>query len=1011
VIPVADSRRAGLGAALRRGALLAALAALLALPSARDARAQASAAPAVEIVGPGRLSEGRLHQWSVFMPRRHLAEGPEGYTPNGLDAPADGAPLPTTWERPVAFHWDFGDGTRVVTGERATAGHRYEDDGAFTITVRAVDTVGREVVGTKPVTVTNRPPGRVELFAVEVDPAESLFELSAETADVAGDPLTIEWDFGDGEKAEGPLPERWKVRHAFPLPGRYPVAVKVEDGDGATREATTHVVSRGGSAQEETSVDALEDDGPTTRNTVSRFDATISGSLAASLSGEVRSLAGLHLSPVDGGRRCRFLLTAWDPTHLASVAVILDLPGLPEGKGARYTFRPGRVDLNLDPTAERYAFTRRGLLQGFADSTLAERISLPGNVLPEETRKAVGDVAGIEPAPRAEPGDPRPAPAVSPFGLEEHEGFRASGGTLELTFVPGDRATARFDLTLANLDRKSPHPVLSFEGSFALDLAAARRDGVMLHDRCAPARFEVEEVRPEPGTRHSDGRNQWVTVRFSEALDPATLNEETFQLTRPDSSGTPVPVEARLHRRGSQALLVPTRPLRAGVRHTARVKTGPGGVRSRGGAALEVAGTDGWHAWDFTTRVDVVPGPGAGGNLSCHVFQTVRDAPLVAGKPAVARIYADWTDHPDVDPDAQVRDFTARVVLREVVGTTSREVASELHRFVRPTLHESSGVSSAKAEHTANVFFTPESSTPASLVVGLEVPQSPSESHVEAYLTRCATPMWEHAPTLKVRYYLLGVNEWTGEESRARFLPLAADILAEAERWAEQLFPFRSVRVEYGGVLSIPPGVKTIPVYHEPGDPPPPPICDVACATEVLRLGTARAPADVVIGLMPVQGAYKGGGAVTKIGDAGAPAMIRLTLDDVPKHRDRWVFAVVHEIGHTLGLEHLPYLGGAQEDAGYERDVLQALRDHSWDNGGKPIHWYEGIEGFRIDRDGRRGYNKSSVEGNAEGSWLVPLMFPVSMLYRDAFIVRHQYFDLQERIGAWKGPASAAAAP
>jgi hypothetical protein len=942
------------------------------------------------------------------MPRRHVSEGPDGYRPNGLASPGGGDPLPTTWERPVAFHWDFGDGTRVVTGERATASHRYEDDGEFTITVHAVDTEGREVVGKKAVTVTNRQPRRVELFAVEVDPAESLFELSAETSDVAGDPLTIEWDFGDGEKTEGPLSELWRVRHAFPLPGRYPVTVTISDGDGATREATRHVVSTGGSAGPDTAVHVVED-APITRNTVTRFEATVSGSLDASLSGEVRSMAGLHLSPVDGGDRCRFLLTAWDPSLLASVAVILDLPGLPDGKGARYTFRPGRVDLNFEATAERYAFTRRGLLQGFAGSTLADRLSPLGTLLPEETRKAVGETAGIEPSPPAEPSDPRPAPAVSPLGIDDHEGFRASGGKVELTFVPRERATATFDLTLTNLDRKSPHQALSFEGSFALDLAAARRDGVMLYDRCKPAAFAIEKVQPEPGTRHSHTDDRWVTIRFSEDLDPATLNEDTFQLTWPDTSGKLVPVEARVHRRGSRALLVPTRPLRGGVRHTARVKTGPDGVRSRGGVPLEDVDGSGWHTWDFTTRVDVVTKPGSADNLSCHVFQTVRDAPLVAGKPAVARIYADWTAHPDVLPEAQVREFTARVVLRRVVGTESRELASELHRFVRPALHESSGVSRAKAEHTANVFFTPEPSTPASLVVGLEVPQSPTASHAEAYWTRCATPMWEHAPTLKVRAYMLAINAWADEETRARFLPVAADILAEAERYAEQLFPFRSVRIEDGGVLTIPPQVRTIPAYQDPGALPLPPICDADCAADILRLETSGAPVDVVIGLMPPSETYMGGGAMTKIGEQKTPAIIRLTLDDDPKHRDRWVFAVVHEIGHTLGLDHLPYLTGT--DAGNERSILIALRDHSWANGGEPAHWYEGIEGFRIDRDGRSGHNKSSVEGNAEGSWLVPLMFPASIPYRDAFIVRHQYLDLLERIGAWKGPANAAAAP
>ncbi len=986
------------GAAPRRAALLSLFACSLAFPGARSTHAQQSAAPSVQIVGPAKLSEGFPHHWSVFMPRRHVSEGPDGYRPNGLASPGGGDPLPTTWERPVAFHWDFGDGTHVVTGERTTASHRYEDDGEFTITVHAVDTEGREVVGKKTVTVTNRPPRRVELFAAEVEPAESLFELSAETSDVEGDPLKIEWDFGDGEKTEGPLSELWRVRHAFPLPGRYPVTVTISDGDGATREATRHVVSTGGSAGPDTAVDEVEDV-PTTRNTVTRFEATVSGSLAASLSGEVRPLAGLHLSPVDDGDRCRFLLTAWDPSHLASVAVILDLPGLPDGKGARYTFRPGRVDLNFDATAERYAFTRRGLLQGFAGSTLAERLSLPGSVLPEETRKAMGETIGIEPAPPAAPADPRPAPAVSPLGLDDHEGFRASSGKVELTFVPRDRATASFDLTLTNLDRKSPYQVLSFEGSFALDLAAARRDGVMLYDRCKPAAFAIEEVQPEPGTRHSHTDDRRVSVRFSADLDPATLNEGTFQLTWPDTSGNLVPVEARVHRRGSRALLVPTRPLRGGVRHTARVKTGPDGVRSRGGVPLEDSDGSGWRTWDFTTRVDFVSKPGSADNLSCHVFQTVRDAPLVAGKPTVARIYADWTDHPDVLPDAQVREFTARVILRETIGTGSPETASAFHRFVRPNLRKAYGVSSAKAEHTANVFFTPGPSTPASLTVGLEVPQSPSASHGEAYWTRCATPMWEHAPTLKVRTYMLAINAWADEETRARFLPVAADILAEAERYAEQLFPFRSVKFEDGGVLSI-------PVYREPGDPPPPPICDADCAAGILRLETSGAPADVVIGLMPASKSYMGGGAVTKIGEQKAPAIIRLTLDDVPEHRDRWVFAVVHEIAHTLGLEHLPYLK-VGPDAGNERSILEALRNHSWANGGKPVHWYEGIEGFRIDRDGRSGHNKSSVEGNAEGSWLVPLMFPTSMYYRDAFIVRHQYFDLQERIGAWKKPPPA----
>ena len=40
-----------------------------------------------------------------------------------------------------------------------------------------------------------------------------------------------------------------------------------------------------------------------------------------------------------------------------------------------------------------------------------------------------------------------------------------------------------------------------------------------------------------------------------------------------------------------------------------------------------------------------------------------REQPLIVGKPAVARIYADWKRHPEVYESAQVEEFLARVSL------------------------------------------------------------------------------------------------------------------------------------------------------------------------------------------------------------------------------------------------------------------------------------------------------------------------------------------------------------
>jgi len=139
------------------------------------------------------------------------------------------------------------------------------------------------------------------------------------------------------------------------------------------------------------------------------------------------------------------------------------------------------------------------------------------------------------------------------------------------------------------------------------------------------------------------------------------------------------------------------------------------------------------------------------------------------------------------------------------------------------------------------------------------------------------------------------------------------------------------------------------------------------------------------------------------VGNPDGAALITLTIDNVPKNHDRWVFAVVHEFGHALWLEHLPYV--PNEGGEEARDILSSMRDSAWANNGEPIHWHEGIEGYRIARNGQSGFNKSSVEGNAEGSWMTALMFPITIPYREAFIARHQYLSIQEKLDAL-GPGS-----
>jgi Domain of unknown function (DUF4082)/Bacterial Ig-like domain len=87
-----------------------------------------------------------------------------------------------------------------------------------------------------------------------------------------------------------------------------------------------------------------------------------------------------------------------------------------------------------------------------------------------------------------------------------------------------------------------------------------------------------------------------VTVTFSEAMDPATVNGSTVELRGPSNAGTPATVS---YDAGSfTATLDPTTSLSAGVTYTARVKGGSADPRVKDAAGNALAAD---VTWTFTT--------------------------------------------------------------------------------------------------------------------------------------------------------------------------------------------------------------------------------------------------------------------------------------------------------------------------------------------------------------------------------------------------------------------------
>ncbi len=771
--------------------------------------------PSLEILGSREVYEETLSTWSVVYGALRLRTGPAGYNPkaawetydfNGEQVPS--GVMPTTWEDEVEFLWSFGDtGEIFSTGERTVAQHRYHQDGAFTIQVDMKSTVSGTIVAsaTHEILVRNQPPQIWELAALRLADTDASFEFTAYVYDAQYEELSYHWDFGDGTTATTEEPE---ARHRFLLPGTYPVQLTVRDEHRTEGTETIQVVVHGrGDAPSRPDPIVVEDE-VAAETAVSGFQGTISGALESDFRGEIRPFVGLFLGP-GKGNSCRFVMTAWDPRKLGLLQLMADIGYLPQ-EGARYQLQSRYAQVSAQPNAEEYlrAYDQAGQASMGLGSRALQR-ALPrirqlsagsgadgegqgsGERSDEEWADAINEGLRASGAGFVQVGDREEQPnagapvALSPFGVEKRLGFEG-GGSLDVTILPHDRMMAKVDLTL--VDPSTPSAgTIRLTGDFVLNLETATRDGLVMY-ACSDATFGVKSVFP-PVDQQIQQRAR-VGITFDDEYDPDTLNLDTFKVGYPPRGGGElVTVPGRLVRGPTTVWFHPDEPWLEGVRYTAKVRAGEEGVRSRDSVPLEDSDGSGWYEWEFWTALDF--DLALGNNLSCELFQTVRNPKLILDKPTVARVYANWREHPEVAPLAQRRQFDSRVVS---IRTTPE--LSTLQTFSRPDLWGEHNVNKAQAEHTANLFgWTPREGEPGYLRLELKVRKQGEWRRGPR--VNCREELWDRSPTLTVDWYMAPLGDWAGGGHR-HLIDVAQRIAAAAETYAWQLFPFADVRFRPG---------------------------------------------------------------------------------------------------------------------------------------------------------------------------------------------------------------------
>lgn len=134
------------------------------------------------------------------------------------------------------YEWDFGDGSQVKKGQ--TVKYSFKEPGRFTVTLTVKDNsnAANGISKVSQTVAVNYPPKPDCGHDIVTCDQTILFD-AGNSSDADKDQLTYFWDFGDGNVGSG-----MKYKYVYQQPGVYPVALRVDDGQGLANSVQQQII-------------------------------------------------------------------------------------------------------------------------------------------------------------------------------------------------------------------------------------------------------------------------------------------------------------------------------------------------------------------------------------------------------------------------------------------------------------------------------------------------------------------------------------------------------------------------------------------------------------------------------------------------------------------------------------------------------------------------------------------------------------------------------------------------